>query len=48
MPQLEPFYFVHLLVWGFINLLIIIYLNTKYILPRILYIYLSRILISKL
>jgi F-type H+-transporting ATPase subunit 8 len=48
MPQLVPFYFVNQLIWGYGILLIIIYLISKIVLPRLLVIYLSRIFITKL
>lgn len=48
MPQLVPFYFLNQIFYGFTVLLILIYLMSQYILPRILYIFLSRIFISKL
>ena len=48
MPQLVPFYFVNQLVWGYGVLLIILFMVSKIVLPRLLVIYLSRIFISKL
>jgi len=48
MPQLEPAYFVNQLIWGLSTLFILIYFTSKYLIPRIVYIHLSRLLISKL
>jgi F-type H+-transporting ATPase subunit 8 len=35
MPQLVPFFFVNQVIFNFITLMVIIYLLTKYLLPRI-------------
>jgi F-type H+-transporting ATPase subunit 8 len=48
MPQLVPFYFLNQIIYGYTVLLILIYVSSKYILPRILNIFLSRIFITKL
>lgn len=48
MPQLVPFYFINQLVYGLSFILILIIIFSHYILPRILFIFLSRIFITKL
>jgi F-type H+-transporting ATPase subunit 8 len=48
MPQLVPFYFLNQIIYGYTVLLILIYVSSKFILPRILNIFLSRIFITKL
>ncbi len=48
MPQLVPFYFINQTVFTFIFLVIIIYLLSKYILPRFVRLFITRIFIKKL
>lgn len=48
MPQLVPFFFLNQIFWGYLIILIIIYISSKYVLPRILSLYLSRTFITKL
>ncbi|AFC69015.1 ATP8_EMENI ATP synthase protein 8 (ATPase subunit 8) (A6L) [Aspergillus nidulans FGSC A4] len=48
MPQLVPFFFVNQVVFAFIVLTVLIYAFSKYILPRLLRTYISRIYINKL
>lgn len=48
MPQLIPFFYLNQIFWGYLVILIIIYLNSKYVLPRILSLYLTRSFIIKL
>lgn len=48
MPQLEPAYFLNQLIWGFTSIFILIYYISKYLIPRIINIHLSRLLINKL
>ena len=48
MPQLVPFYFINEITFTFATITIIIYLLSKYILPRFVRLFLSRILITKL
>lgn len=48
MPQLVPFYFLHLLTFGILILTILIYITSKYLLPNILRLLIARILIIKL
>ena len=43
MPQLVPFYFLNQIIYGYTVLLILIYVSSKFILPRILNIFLARI-----
>ena len=47
MPQLTPFYFMNEITFTFVIIGIIIYLLTKYILPRFVRLFLSRTFISK-
>jgi F-type H+-transporting ATPase subunit 8 len=48
MPQLVPFYFVNQVTFAFILLVGMIYLFSKYILPRFVRLFLARLFISKL
>jgi len=48
MPQLVPFYFINEITVTFVIIAILIYLFSKYILPRFVRLFLSRVLISKL
>jgi F-type H+-transporting ATPase subunit 8 len=48
MPQLTPFYFINEVTVTFVLITILIYLFSKYILPRFVRLFLSRVLISKL
>jgi F-type H+-transporting ATPase subunit 8 len=48
MPQLVPFYFINQVTFAFILLVIMIYVFSKYILPRFVRLFISRIFISKL
>ena len=48
MPQLTPFYFINEITVTFVLITILIYLFSKYILPRFVRLFLSRVLISKL
>jgi len=48
MPQLVPFYFVNQVTFAFILLVAMIYLFSKYILPRFVRLFLARLFISKL
>lgn len=48
MPQLVPFYFVNEVTFAFILLIIMIYTFSKYILPRFVRLFISRMFISKL
>lgn len=48
MPQLVPFYFIHLLSFGILTLALLIYIISKYLLPNILRLFIARILIVKL
>lgn len=48
MPQLLPFYFVNQLVFAFVVLLSIIYVFSKYILPMLIEVFLTRMYITKL
>ncbi len=42
MPQLVPFYFLNEIVFAFSIIIVLLYLFSKYILPRILVLFLSR------
>jgi len=48
MPQLVPFYFINEVAFAFILLITMIYIFSKYILPRFVRLFLSRMFISKL
>ena len=48
MPQLVPFYFINQVTFAFILLVIMIYVFSKYILPRFVRLFISHIFISKL
>jgi len=48
MPQLVPFYFINQVAFAFILLIIMIYVFSKYILPRSVRLFLTRVFISKL
>lgn len=48
MPQLVPFFFVNQVVFAFVVLTVLIYALSKYILPRFVRLFISRIYINKL
>lgn len=48
MPQLVPFYFINQVTFAFILLVIMIYVFSKYILPRFVRLFTTRLFISKL
>jgi len=48
MPQLVPFYFINQVTFAFVLLIIMIYVFSKYILPRFVRLFISRMFISKL
>ena len=48
MPQLVPFYFINEVVFAFSIITILVYISSKYILPRIVNLFVSRLYISKL
>lgn len=48
MPQLIPFYYLHLLTFGFLALALITFIISKYILPYVLKLYIARLIIIKL
>ncbi len=48
MPQLVPFYFLNEVVFTFSIIAIVLYILSKYILPRITNLFTSRIFISRL
>lgn len=48
MPQLVPFFFVNQVIFAFVLLIIMIYMFSKYILPRLVKLFLSRVYLSKL
>jgi len=48
MPQLVPFYFINQVTFAFILLIVMIYVFSKYILPRFVRLFMSRMFISKL
>ena len=48
MPQLVPFYFINQVTFAFTFLIIILYILSKYVLPRFVRLFVSRMFISKL
>ncbi|KAI5802958.1 fungal ATP synthase protein 8-domain-containing protein [Geopyxis carbonaria] len=48
MPQLVPFYFINQVAFGFALLTTMVFLLSKYILPRMVRLFLSRTFITKL
>ena len=48
MPQLVPFYFINQVTFAFILLGVMIYVFSKYVLPRFVRLFLTRVFISKL
>ena len=48
MPQLIPFYFLNQAVFVFFLLSLLIFIFSKYILPRILELYITRVEINKI
>lgn len=48
MPQLVPFYFVNEVLFAFTFIVIMIYMFSKYILPRFVRLFITRVFISKL
>lgn len=48
MPQLVPFYFLNQVTFAFALLVTLIYVFSKYILPRFVRLFLTRTFISKL
>jgi F-type H+-transporting ATPase subunit 8 len=48
MPQLVPFYFMNEVMFAFTIIVLIIYILSKYILPRVVRLFLSRIFINKI
>jgi len=48
MPQLVPFYFINEVTFTFAIIIITVYFLSKYILPRFVRLYTSRVLLKKL
>nr|YP_010547010.1 ATP synthase subunit 8 [Paecilomyces variotii]UYI31786.1 ATP synthase subunit 8 [Paecilomyces variotii] len=48
MPQLNPLFFVNQIVFAFVFLSVLIYTFSKYILPKFVRVFISRIYINKL
>nr|YP_009919780.1 Atp8 [Metschnikowia dekortorum]YP_009935215.1 Atp8 [Metschnikowia bowlesiae]YP_009935226.1 Atp8 [Metschnikowia similis]QMQ98425.1 Atp8 [Metschnikowia sp. UFMG-CM-y6306]QMQ98450.1 Atp8 [Metschnikowia sp. UWOPS 12.619.2]QMQ98463.1 Atp8 [Metschnikowia sp. UWOPS 03-167b3]QMQ98433.1 Atp8 [Metschnikowia dekortorum]QMQ98483.1 Atp8 [Metschnikowia dekortorum] len=48
MPQLVPFYFLHLLTFGMLILTMLMYITSKYLLPNMLRLLMTRMLMMKL
>jgi F-type H+-transporting ATPase subunit 8 len=48
MPQLVPFYFLNQVTFAFVLLVIMVFVLSKYILPRFVRLFITRIFISKL
>lgn len=47
MPQFTPFYFINQVVFGLVTLTLLIYIFSKYILPKIVKLNLTRMYIKK-
>lgn len=48
MPQLTPFFFLNQTVFVFVLLIVLIFLLSKYILPRYVNLFIIRIFLNKL
>jgi F-type H+-transporting ATPase subunit 8 len=48
MPQLVPFYFINQVTFAFAIIAILIFVFSKYILPRFVRLFTTRVFISKL
>jgi len=48
MPQLVPFYFMNQVVFAFTIIVLLVYVFSKYILPRFVRLFSTRLFISKL
>nr|QMJ95629.1 Atp8 [Metschnikowia sp. 04-218.3]QMJ95643.1 Atp8 [Metschnikowia sp. 04-218.3] len=48
MPQLVPFYFLHLLTFGILILTMLMYMMSKNLLPNMLRLLMARILMMKM
>ena len=47
MPQMVPFYFINQITFVFAVLLILIYMFSKYILPNIVSLFITRLSVNK-
>lgn len=48
MPQLVPFYYMNEIIFSFSLIVLILYILSKYILPRIVRLFVSRMFIDKI
>nr|YP_010375699.1 ATP synthase protein 8 [Paraisaria gracilis]YP_010893092.1 ATP synthase protein 8 [Paraisaria heteropoda]UDN38733.1 ATP synthase protein 8 [Paraisaria gracilis]WJR82530.1 ATP synthase protein 8 [Paraisaria heteropoda] len=48
MPQLTPFYYINEIVFAFSVIVLVLYILSKYVLPRIVRLFLSRMFINKI
>jgi len=48
MPQLTPFYFMNQVAFAFAIIVLLVYVFSKYILPRFVRLFTTRLFISKL
>lgn len=48
MPQLIPFYYMNEIVFAFSIIVVLLFILSKYILPRIVRLFLSRMFINKI
>jgi len=48
MPQLVPFFFINQVTVAFFLLVLKVYIFSKYVLPRFVHLFISRVYISKL
>lgn len=48
MPQLVPFYFLNMYVYGIMTIVTLLLINSYYVLPMLLRLHLVRLFISKM
>ncbi len=48
MPQLVPFYYMNEIIFAFTLITVILYISSKFILPRIVRLFVSRMFINKI
>lgn len=48
MPQLLPFYFINLMIYGILTITGLLYLISRFLLPNLLRLQLARTIIAKL
>lgn len=48
MPQLVPFYYMNEIIFAFTLITVILYISSKFILPRIVRLFVSRMFVNKI